>query len=115
MGEPQFPFDKPRWQRAPKTSDVIRAMHAKQMLPAIFFIFSRVACDESASRLFTVDGICLTSPEEQLLIRGEVDRLRSAFKAAPITSWNVIEEEVLVLDTCLQEGSVRGIPWPHAG
>ena len=115
MGEPQFPFDKPRWQRVPKTSDVIRAMHAKQMLPAIFFIFSRVACDENASRLFTVDGICLTSPEEQLLIRGEVDRLRSASEAAPFIPWNVIDKAIPVLGPCLHEGSVRGIPWPCAG
>ncbi len=64
----------------PKISDVIGAMNAKQMLPAIFFIFSRVACDENASKLSTVHGICLTSPEEQLLIKVQVDRLRSGFE-----------------------------------
>lgn len=79
MGEQQFPFDKPRWQRVAKTSDAIKAMHRQQMLPAIFFIFSRVACDENPSKLSTTDGICLTSPAERLLIKGEIDRLRQAY------------------------------------
>ena len=83
MGQPQYPFDKPRWQRVPKTADAIRTMHREQMLPAIVFIFSRVACDENATRLAAVDSLCLTSPEEQTLIQDEVDKLRSASAHQP--------------------------------
>ncbi len=82
-GQPQFPFDKPRWQRVAKTSDTIRAMHKEQMLPAIFFIFSRVACDENASKLAGSDGVHLTSHAEQTLIQGEIDRLRSIPDLSP--------------------------------
>ena len=62
----------------PKTSDAIRTMHREQMLPAIFFIFSRVACDENAARLAADDALGLTSPQEQMLIQAEVDKLRWA-------------------------------------
>lgn len=83
MGQPQYPFDKPRWQRVPKTADAIKTMHREQMLPAIFFIFSRVACDENAARLAADDSLCLTSPEEQMLIKAEVDKLRSGLGHQP--------------------------------
>ena len=46
----------------PKTSDAIRTMHREQMLPAIFFIFSRVACDENAARLAADDALGLHEP-----------------------------------------------------
>ena len=61
----------------PKTPDIVAAMHEQQMLPAIFFIFSRAACDDNATRLSVVDGVCLTSPEERELIGQEIARLRS--------------------------------------
>lgn len=64
----------------PKTSDAIRTMHREQMLPAIFFIFSRVACDENAARLAADDALGLTSPQEQMLIQAEVDKLRWAVR-----------------------------------
>ena len=61
----------------PKTPDIVAAMHEQHMLPAIFFIFSRAACDDNATRLSVVDGMCLTSPEERELIGQEIARLRS--------------------------------------
>ena len=60
-----------------RTPDIVAAMHEQQMLPAIFFIFSRAACDENAARLSAVDGVCLTSRQERELIGQEIARLRS--------------------------------------
>lgn len=95
MGEPQYPFDKPRWQRVPKTSDAIRTLHREQMLPAIFFIFSRVACDENAARLAAADSVCLTSPEERMLIQAEVDKLRLASSTVSATHRGMLQRSYL--------------------
>lgn len=41
---------------------VVQALRDRQMLPAIWFIFSRRECDSSA-QAFESHGISLTSPE----------------------------------------------------
>lgn len=50
----------PKWKRIPKMEDVVDELRRRSMLPAIWFIFSRKECDESASRLHA-SGLSLTN------------------------------------------------------
>ena len=50
--------------------DVVSVLHKKNMLPAIYFTFSRKKCDEQMEKCA---GLCLTTPEEQKEIRQIVD------------------------------------------
>ena len=45
----------------PKIYQVVQQLHQKDMLPAIYIIFSRRGCDKAVD---TIDGIALVSPEE---------------------------------------------------
>ena len=50
--------------------DVIRNLHDQNMLPAIYFTFSRKKCDEQMERCA---NLCLVTPEEQKQIKEIVD------------------------------------------
>ncbi len=50
--------------------DVVAVLHKKNMLPAIYFTFSRKKCDEQMEKC---SGLCLTTPEEQAQIKQIVD------------------------------------------
>ena len=50
--------------------DVVSVLHKKNMLPAIYFTFSRKKCDEQMEKCA---GLCLTTPEEQKEIKSIVD------------------------------------------
>ena len=50
--------------------DVVSVLHKKNMLPAIYFTFSRKKCDEQMEKCA---GLCLTTPEEQKEIKQIVD------------------------------------------
>ena len=50
--------------------DVVSVLHKKNMLPAIYFTFSRKKCDEQMEKCA---GLCLTTPEEQKEIKKIVD------------------------------------------
>lgn len=50
--------------------DVVSILHKKNMLPAIYFTFSRKKCDEQMEKCA---GLCLTTPEEQKEIKKIVD------------------------------------------
>ena len=50
--------------------DVVSILHKKNMLPAIYFTFSRKKCDEQMEKCA---GLCLTTPEEQKEIKRIVD------------------------------------------
>lgn len=50
--------------------DVIRVLHEKDMLPAIYFTFSRKKCDEQMEKC---SSLVLVSPDEQKQIRKIVD------------------------------------------
>ena len=50
--------------------DVVSVLHKKNMLPAIYFTFSRKKCDEQMEKCA---GLCLTTPEEQKEIKNIVD------------------------------------------
>ena len=52
----------------PNRLDVIDRLSDEDMLPAIYFIFSRAACDDAVKRCVDA-GIRLTSPEERSRIR----------------------------------------------
>jgi len=52
----------------PNRLDVIDRLGDEDMLPAIYFIFSRAACDDAVTRCVDA-GIRLTSPEERARIR----------------------------------------------
>ena len=56
----------------PRRSTVIEALHERDMLPAIYFIFSRAGCNEAVQQCLR-DGIRLTSPEERAAIRRIVE------------------------------------------
>ena len=50
--------------------DVVSILHKKNMLPAIYFTFSRKKCDEQMEKCA---GLCLTTPDEQKEIKKIVD------------------------------------------
>jgi superfamily II RNA helicase len=73
----------PQWQprgrgprlpyRSPLRTELITALKAEEMLPAIVFIFSRAACDE-AVRQVVRDGVRLTDGSERTAIRQIAER-----------------------------------------
>ncbi|HAS31531.1 MAG TPA: RNA helicase, partial [Microbacterium sp.] len=66
--------------------DVVELLRRSNLLPAIFFIFSRAGCDQAVIQVRR-SGVRLTSPEERSLIREIVeDRTR-----------NLVEEDLGVL------------------
>ncbi|MGD0982700.1 MAG: DEAD/DEAH box helicase [Acidimicrobiales bacterium] len=56
----------------PRRVEVVDRLAAERLLPAIYFVFSRAGCDESV-RHCLVDGLRLTTPEEQRRIRAIVE------------------------------------------
>ncbi len=65
----QFRHGKPV-QRKYTAKDVIRVLHEKDMLPAIYFTFSRKKCDEQMERCA---DLCLVTPAEQKQIKEIID------------------------------------------
>ena len=65
----QFRRGKPV-QKRNTVKDVVRVLHEKNMLPAIYFTFSRKKCDEQMEKCAE---LCLVSPKEQEEIRQIVD------------------------------------------
>ncbi len=85
--------------------EIIEKLNREAMLPAIFFIFSRVGCD-SAVRQCLVAGVRLTSAQERAEIR----------ECALRHTQNILEEDLATLG--FQEwlsGLERGIAAHHAG
>jgi len=66
-GGPRLPY------RTPLRTELITALNAAEMLPAIVFIFSRAACDD-AVRQVVRDGVRLTDRSERSAIRGIAER-----------------------------------------
>ena len=52
----------------PRRADVVDRLNDERMLPAIYFIFSRQACDDAVSQCIAA-GLRLTTPEEREAIR----------------------------------------------
>lgn len=65
-------FEKEGWVDTPLSSHVVKELHKKEMLPAIFFVFSRMGCEKEALEVIRT-GIKLTTPKEQKLIQKAID------------------------------------------
>lgn len=59
-------------RRGPKRSDVARHLDAANMLPAIYFIFSRVGCDAAVKQLL-VDKVDFSTPAQRAEILRTID------------------------------------------
>jgi ATP-dependent RNA helicase HelY len=57
-----------RRTRAPRRAEVVELLGEEDMLPAIYFIFSRAACDDAVGNCIQY-GLRLTTPEERRQIR----------------------------------------------
>lgn len=57
-------------QKKYTSKDVVRVLHEKDMLPAIYFTFSRKKCDEQMERCA---DLCLVTPQEQKQIQEMID------------------------------------------
>lgn len=74
-GQIAVPFGEPRWKRVPEVADVVLELRERDMLPAIYFIFSRAQCDNAALQL-DQQACSFTTPEEQSHILYELESLR---------------------------------------
>jgi superfamily II RNA helicase len=66
-------FSADGWVETPLSSQVAHALAKKKMLPAIFFVFSRLGCEKEAIATIR-GGSDLTTPEEKRRIREAVER-----------------------------------------
>ncbi len=95
---------RPQEQRIERP-DVVKLLDGKNLLPAIFFIFSRVGCDQAVTKVLR-SGIRLTTPAERDEIRSIVeDRCRT-----------LLDEDLAVLGYWdWLTGLERGVAAHHAG
>lgn len=63
-------------RRFPNRADLVDLLNAEEMLPAIYFIFSRKGCDMAVSQCIR-EGIKLTDPSDRASIREQVERRTS--------------------------------------
>ena len=90
---------RPPQPEPPPISFVVAQMAERQMLPAIYFIFSRRGCDKAVRDL---GKVCLVTPQEQARIQERLD----AFVAATPEA---------VRDGGHDDALLRGIAAHHAG
>ncbi len=85
--------------------DVVKLLDSRNLLPAIFFIFSRVGCEQAVTRVLR-SGVTLTTPAERTEIRAIVeDRCRT-----------ILDEDLGVLGYWdWLSGLERGVASHHAG
>ncbi|MEP6480674.1 MAG: DEAD/DEAH box helicase [Rhodoglobus sp.] len=95
---------RPEAQRIERP-DVVKLLDSKNLLPAIFFVFSRVGCDQAVTKVLR-SGIRLTTPAERDEIRSIVeDRCRT-----------LLDEDLAVLGYWdWLTGLERGVAAHHAG
>jgi superfamily II RNA helicase len=96
---PRLPY------RSPRRVELVEELGARDMLPAIVFIFSRAACDD-AVRQMVRDGVRLTDAHERAAIRRVVER-----RVEPLGDDDL---HVLGYGDWL-EGLERGVAAHHAG
>ena len=90
---------KPPQPEAPPLGFVVAQMAEREMLPAIYFIFSRRGCDKAVRDL---GKVCLVTPEEQARLR---QRLETFIATTPEA----------VRDGGHDDALLRGIAAHHAG
>jgi ATP-dependent RNA helicase HelY len=94
----------PRIERIDRP-EVVQLLERANLLPAIFFIFSRVGCDAAVQQVRR-SGVRLTTPEERTEIRGIVDHLTRTLR----------DEDLAVLGYWeWRENLERGVASHHAG
>ena len=98
---PRSTFEPGRMDRA----EIVRLLGGKHLLPAIFFIFSRVGCDQAVNQVLRA-GVRLTDATERAEIRAIVDeRCRT-----------LLDEDLGVLGYFeWLDGLERGVAAHHAG
>ncbi|MBO9542252.1 DEAD/DEAH box helicase [bacterium] len=64
--------DDEGWVAPPEPVEVVKDLQNKEMLPAIYFVFSRLGCEEQARDVINAD-LMLTTPEERKRIRHMVE------------------------------------------
>lgn len=89
----------------PSRAEVVETLARETMLPGIYFIFSRVACDDAVGQVLA-GGVRLTTREEALAIRGVV--------AARFADTDAAELRVLGYAAWL-EALEAGVAAHHAG
>jgi ATP-dependent RNA helicase HelY len=110
-GEGRRGQDRGGYQRAQQDAgrmdraEIVRMLHGKHLLPAIFFIFSRVGCDQAVRQVLRA-GVRLTEAHEREEIRQIVDeRCRT-----------LLDEDLGVLGYFeWLDGLERGVAAHHAG
>ncbi len=95
---------RPKW-RTPTRPDAVELLHDRDLLPAIYFIFSRAGCDEAA-RSVAATGLSLTTGAE----RREID----AILTAHIEALSDLDLDVLGYAE-FRAGLEAGIAAHHAG
>jgi ATP-dependent RNA helicase HelY len=91
--------------RMPLRTEVVDRLQAEDMLPAIYFIFSRKGCD-AAVRQCLMDNVRLTAADERKVIREYAD--------SRVAEFSPNELDVLGYDDWIS-GLVRGVAAHHAG
>ncbi len=91
--------------RAPRRSELLRALEREDLLPVIVFIFSRAACDDAAHQCRR-DGLMFTSPEE----RHEIEAIAQS-RLADFSDEDLKALEYGDFIDCIR----RGLAMHHAG
>ena len=95
---------RPQEQRVER-ADVVKLLDSKNLLPAIFFVFSRIGCDQAVTKVLR-SGIRLTTPAER-------DEIRSIVEERCRT---LLDEDLAVLGYWdWLTGLERGVAAHHAG
>ncbi|HEX2700231.1 MAG TPA: DEAD/DEAH box helicase [Acidimicrobiales bacterium] len=89
----------------PRRAETVERLFDEDMLPAIFFIFSRAACDDAVRQCLD-DGLRLTTPDDRAAIR--------AIAEAKVASLSDADLDVLGYDSWLA-GMESGLAAHHAG
>ncbi|MFN0090966.1 MAG: DEAD/DEAH box helicase [Acidimicrobiales bacterium] len=89
----------------PRRIEVVEELHDRDMLPAIYFIFSRAACDDAVGACLAA-GLSLTTPDERSRIKALAEE-----RAAPLSDADLA---VLGYDRFLA-GLLAGVTAHHAG
>ena len=79
-----------RWRRIPEMPDLVLRLKVADLLPAIWFIFSRAGCDTAATTLLQT-GIKLVNDRDRAIIDKELQTLRWGALAAPCHASSVLE------------------------
>ncbi|WP_017306712.1 DEAD/DEAH box helicase [Spirulina subsalsa] len=112
------PKQRVRREDCPTVVDVVRQLHAQDMLPAIYFIFSRRGCDQAMQRVYDLtlprvkrqseeedSPLILITPEEATLLN---ERIEAFLSLNPSVQSAVGRQGVL-------EALYKGIASHHAG